>query len=45
MIMRKTASPPEIYIYTENGGDLLNVIAKNAISVSQGNLLFINTVR
>jgi hypothetical protein len=45
VIMKKSASATEIYIYTENGGDLLKVIALNAISASQGNLLFINTAR
>ena len=45
MIMKKSASATEIYIYSENGADLLKVIALNAISESQGNLLFINTFR
>jgi hypothetical protein len=45
MIMRKTSSLTEIFLYTENGADVFNVIAFNAISASQGNLLFINAVR
>jgi hypothetical protein len=45
MIMRKTTIAPEIFLYAENGVDMLKVIALNGISSSQGNLLFINTVR
>jgi hypothetical protein len=45
MIMRKTINAPEIFLYSENGADLLKLIALNAISASQGNLLFINIVR
>ena len=45
MIMRKTTNAPEIFLYAENGADLLKVITLNSISAIQGNLLFINTVR
>jgi hypothetical protein len=45
MIMRKTVSGTEIYLYSENGADLLKVIALNAMTASQGNLLFMNSAR
>jgi hypothetical protein len=45
MIMRNSSSPSEIYLYSENGADLLKIIAMIAISASQGNLIFINTVK
>jgi hypothetical protein len=45
MIMRKTTFASKIFLYSENGADMLKVIALNAMNADQGNLLFINTVR
>ena len=41
----KTTDGTEIFHYSENGADMLKVIALNAMSTNQGNLIFINTVR
>ena len=45
MIMRKTTNAPEIFLYAENGADLLKVIALNGMSARKGNLIFIKIVR
>jgi hypothetical protein len=34
MIMRKTTIAPEIFLYAENGVDMLKVIALNAMTAS-----------
>jgi hypothetical protein len=34
MIMRKTTIAPEIFFYSENGADLLKLIALNAMTAS-----------